>query len=175
MKQSQNYTSLSKSAKQFKAVLGLDLEFFDYLDLYFKDQLDAYDAEFTILGEPRKRSASIRKNSNFENSQDKLCFVLMYLKNNSLQETLASSWGMLQPRANVWIHLLLKILLQTLKELNFVPASNSEELAVLLKKTEVVFLDGTERSIQRPLHKEEQKRHYSGKKKPHYKKQSDLC
>jgi DDE superfamily endonuclease len=60
--------------------------------------------------------------------------------------------------------LLLKILLQTLKELNFVPASDSEALSVLLEKTENIFLDGTERNIQRPLHKEEQKRHYSGKK-----------
>jgi hypothetical protein len=165
MKQSQNYTSLSKNSKQFKAVLGLDLEFFDYLHLYFKDHLESYDAQFTILGNPRKRAASIRKNSNFEKSEDKLCFILMYLKNNSLQETLASSWGMLQPRANVWIHLLLQLLLQSLKELNFVPSSNSEDLAVLLKKAEIIFLDGTERSIQRPLHKEEQKRHYSGKKK----------
>lgn len=88
----------------------------------------------------------------------------MFLKGNSLQETLAGSLGTLQRRVNVWIHLLFKILLQNLKELNFVPASNSEELSVLLKKTEVVFLDGTEHSIQRPLHKEEQKRYYSGKK-----------
>ena len=42
MKQSQNYASLSKNAKQFKAVLGLDLEFFDYMNLYFKDQLDPF-------------------------------------------------------------------------------------------------------------------------------------
>ncbi|WP_121330111.1 MULTISPECIES: hypothetical protein [unclassified Flavobacterium] len=60
--------------------------------------------------------------------------------------------------------LFLKILLQNLKELNFVPACNSEELSILLKKTEVVFFDGTEHCIQRSLHKEEQKRDYSGKK-----------
>jgi uncharacterized protein YlbG (UPF0298 family) len=101
MKHNQNFSSLSKNPKQFKAVLGLDLEFFDYLNLYFKDQLALYDAEFTILGKPRKRAVSIRKNGNFEHSEDKLCFILMYLKNNSLQETLASSWGLLQPRANV--------------------------------------------------------------------------
>jgi hypothetical protein len=106
MKQVQNYISLSKNAKQFKAVLGLDLEFFDYLSLYFKDHLENYDTAFTILGEPRKRAASVRKNSNFGNSEDKLCFILMFLKNNSLQQTLASSWGILQPRANVWIHLI---------------------------------------------------------------------
>jgi hypothetical protein len=36
MKQRQNYFRLSKKSKQFKAVLRLDLEFFDYLNLYFK-------------------------------------------------------------------------------------------------------------------------------------------
>jgi hypothetical protein len=34
----------------------------------------------------------------------------------------------------------------------------------LLETVQTLYLDGTERSIQRPLHKEEQKRHYSGKK-----------
>jgi hypothetical protein len=165
MKHSQSYNSLSQNIRQFNAVVGLDLETFIYLNLYFEDQLEIHDKEFTILGKPRTRSFSVRKNSNFKSSEDKLCFILMYLKNNSLQQTLASSWGMLQPRANVWIQVLLKVLLETLKDLNFVPASNAQELTVLLKKVETIFLDGTERSIQRPLHKEEQKRHYSGKKK----------
>jgi hypothetical protein len=45
-----------------------------------------------------------------------------------------------------------------------VPADDSESLAKLLETVQTLYIDGTERSIQRSLHKEEQKRHYSGKK-----------
>jgi len=108
--------------------------------------------------------SSLRKDNNFSCQKDKLCFILSYLKNNALQQTHASNWSMLQPRANIWIHLLLERLLSTLQTLSLVPATDSVTLSALLIKAKTIFLDGTERSIQRPLHKEEQKRHYSGKK-----------
>jgi hypothetical protein len=164
MKNKQTYENLSKNRKQFNAVVGLDLESFDCLGLYFKDELEKHSALFTVSGKSRLRAVSVRKDRYFESSNDCLCFILSYLKNNSLQQTLASNWGMLQPRANVWIHYFLPILHKTLDELRLIPASNSEKLMGLVSKVDTIFLDGTERSIQRPLHKEEQKRHYSGKK-----------
>ena len=172
MKYRQSYQNLSKNVKQFNDVLGMSLSSFDYLALFYEDYLNAHSEKFTILGKERVRKSNGRKNSCFSEAKDSLCFVLMYLKNNSLQQTLASTWGLTQPRANVLIHYLLPILLKTLEELNFVPSSNSEDLQKLLSEVNILFLDGTERLIQRPKHAEEQKWHYSGKKNTYYKKYS---
>nr|WP_235817028.1 transposase family protein [Bacteroides ndongoniae] len=46
--------------------------------------------------------------------QDKLFFILVYLKTNPLQEFHAIQFEMTQPQANRWIHLLSEILRHTL-------------------------------------------------------------
>ena len=71
---------------------------------------------------------------------------------------------MKQPQCNLWIHFLLQRLFVTLEGMQLVPAEDSESLVKLLETIRTLYLDGTERSIQRPLHKEKQKRLYSGKK-----------
>jgi hypothetical protein len=144
MRIKQSYPNLSMNIHQFNSVVGLELEHFNDLSIHFEKQMAAYDKAFTIKGVARTRSVRRRKDNNFSCHKDKLCFILSYLKNNSLQQTHASNWGMLQPRANIWIHLLLKILLETLEEIKEVPASNSDELAELLTQTKLLFLDGTE-------------------------------
>ena len=164
MNYGQSYINLSKKALQFHSVVGLDLEKFKTLCLKFNLVLKAYESEYCINGEKRTRSPSSRKDFALKNTEDKLYFILIYLKNNPLQQTHASNWGMTQPKANVWIHYLLPILLQTLEIMQLVPEDTSENFEELLKDVNTLYLDGVERNIQRPKHKEEQKWHYSGKK-----------
>lgn len=161
----QSYENLIKSERQFQAVIGISPASFEYLNKYFKQNIESYIEKFTIAGTVRQKKALQRKDSVLSKSEDKLCFILSYLKNNPLQETQASNWGMNQPQCNSWIHFLLNRLLATLEEMRLVPASDAESLVKLLKTVERVYLDGTERVIQRPLHQSEQKWHYSGKKK----------
>ena len=71
---------------------------------------------------------------------------------------------MTQPQCNVWIHLLIKILNKTLKRLNELPTRKSGQLEELLLQTDTIYLDGTERPIQRSKDNETQKEFYSGKK-----------
>lgn len=169
MEYQQSYLKLSTKPNQFEAVFGLSLEGFEVLSSVFTLDLEVYFMQYNMLGELRKRKLVKRKDNVLSDPKDKLCFILMYLKNNSLQESHASAWGMTQPQCNLWIHFLLQRLLASLKGMNLVPSSSSEELDALLGKVEELYLDTTERPIQRALHPEEQKRHYSGKKKTHHK------
>lgn len=106
--------------------------------------------------------------------QDKMFFILVYLKTNPLQELHAIQFEMTQPQANRWIHLLSEILRRTLKTLGELPDRNSKRLIHILQGCEEVLLDGTERPIQRPLDEDWQSACYSGKK-THSIKNNLLC
>ena len=106
--------------------------------------------------------------------QDKMFFILVYLKTNPLQELHAIQFEMTQPQANRWIHLLSEILRRTLKTLGELPDRNSKRLIHILQGCEEVLLDGTELPIQRPLDEDWQSACYSGKK-THSIKNNLLC
>jgi len=95
--------------------------------------------------------------------QDKLLFILVYLKTFSLRELQAITLSMTLPQANFWIHLLSPILLKTLKRLKELPERNNQKLELLLKGCSGVLLDGVERNIRQPLGPEQQDASYSGK------------
>ena len=71
---------------------------------------------------------------------------------------------MRQSQCNRWLHLLLRLLHQTLAALRQLPERNASKLSKTLKGLREVFIDGTERDIDRPQDSEEQRKHYSGKK-----------
>jgi hypothetical protein len=99
-----------------------------------------------------------------EESEDQLLFILHYLKSNNIQEHHAAFYGMRQSQCNAWIHLLLKLLKQTLGSLGHLPQRDAAKLRQALRGIKEIFIDGTERDIQRPLEEEVQRKHYSGKK-----------
>lgn len=68
--------------------------------------------------------------------QDKMFFILVYLKTNPLQELHAIQFEMTQPQANRWIHLLSEILRRTLKTLGELPDRNSKRLIHILQGCE---------------------------------------
>jgi hypothetical protein len=71
---------------------------------------------------------------------------------------------MRQPQCHRWIHLLLGLLKETLKFLGELPEREASKLKKSLAGVKEIFIDGTERDIQRPLDAEEQQKFYSGKK-----------
>ena len=126
-------------------------------------------AEFDILCEQFDKELKNTKPTDGENSetvnnnggrpsvldltQDKLFFILFYLKNYPLQETIGFIFGLSQPRANYWIHFLSGILKDTLEKMKFMPEGVPSEL---LKKLESegkqdLSIDGTDRRINRPM------------------------
>lgn len=132
--------------------------------LYFKAEWDEYNDHFTFTGKLRQRRTFTRKDSILPRMEDKLMFLLIYLKTNTLQEHHAASFGMTQSQANQLIHLLSNLLRKTLKDLSELPERNEYRIEHVLKSCEDVLIDGVERPIQRPQASDLQKACYSGKK-----------
>jgi hypothetical protein len=66
--------------------------------------------------------------------EDRLLFILCYLKVATLQVAHAALFAMSQPNANKWIHVLLPVLHQTLVDLGDMPARHLQDLRQWLAK-----------------------------------------
>jgi hypothetical protein len=166
----QNYQALKNNQKQFLAVTGLKLEIFEQLLTFFDLIWDDYINHYTVAGIERRRPNKSRKDGVFPDSATMLIFILSYLKNNSLQETHASAFGMNQPQANLWIHLLKKMLKDALQKADCLPCRDVESLNKMLQEGQDILVDASERPIPRPGDKDVQREFYSGKKTPYNKK-----
>lgn len=122
----------------------------------------------TLEGKRRtKRKYSTYKNSPLPTIEDKLLFILVYLKQAATQELHGTLFGMSQPKANKWIHLLHPLLNRALTAADELPVRDAAQLELSEEEQSLFFHDGTERPINRPKDKEDQKMYYSGKKKQH--------
>jgi hypothetical protein len=162
-----DYTTLKTNEQQFVAVTGLSIACFDILFPFFEKCWNEYICHYTTGGQIRKRPKKPRKDSAFADVETMLVFILSYLKNNPLQQTHAALFGLTQPQANLWIHLIKKILLTCLKDTDCLPCRDIESLNKLLKQGQDILIDGSERPIPRPADQEVQKEYYSGKKTPY--------
>jgi len=163
-----NYTRLSRKPKQFHALTGYTLEEFEALLPAFVISFLAYVQAYTLEGKKRqKRRYVTYKNSPLPTMEDKLLFILMYLRKATTQDIFGEVFGMSQPVVNQWVHRLHPCLNQALAELGEIPARIASDLQVAGDEVKVYFQDGTERPIQRPKNQEAQKTYYSGKKKRH--------
>ena len=158
------YEKVKQNLPQLLSMTGFTIEEFEEFLPHFCCVWEDYNAHFTLFGKERQRSFYRRKTSVLPLAEDKLLFILSYLKNNPLQEYHAAMFGLNQPQCNLWIHLLKEILLKTLKSLRELPERNCLRVAQILQAYDHVLLDGTERPIQRPQASERQKSCYSGKK-----------
>lgn len=168
-----SYHELSQTPSKFLALTGYTVEEFQALLPHFQACFNKYVQSQTLEGKPRRRGPfTDYKNSPLPTSADKLLFILVYLKQGVTQEMHATLFGMFQPDANGWIHLLHPLLNQALAERGELPARDAatfdlEETAASGEALKVYFHDGTERPIPRPTDPEAQKQYYSGKKKQH--------
>lgn len=94
---------------------------FEALLICFKYHWEEYYSQYTLEGKPRQRLCYNRKPRQLPLMQDKLLFILVYLKTNLLQEVQEVHFEMTQPQANLWIHLLADILSKTLRTLGELP------------------------------------------------------
>jgi len=158
------YDKIKKRPVQFLSITGLKIEDFNFLLPYYKAEWDEYNDHFTFTGKIRQRRTFTRKNTILPKIEDKLMFLLIYLKTNPLQEHHAASFGMTQSQANQLIHLLSSLLRKTLKNLGELPERNEHRVIHVLKSCDDLLIDGVERPIQRPQASDLQKACYSGKK-----------
>jgi hypothetical protein len=163
-----SYHQVKERPKLFLAMTGLTHAEFDHLLPHFQCAWDQYVQQNYIDRDDRQRQyGGGRSEVTLVNIEDKLLFILYYVKVYPLQEILAFEFGMVQSTANEWIHLLSEVLKKTLAHGGYVPERDPKQLeAVLKSESESMYgIDGTERPRQRPCDAEEQQHYYSGKKK----------
>src|SRR5262244_3725500 len=78
----------------------------------------------------------VYKNCPLPTPEDRLFFILVYLKTYALQVVQGRLFGMGQSKANQWIHVLLPALLATLRALGDAPARSLTALAQRLGVSE---------------------------------------
>ncbi len=169
------YERIKRSEASILALTGLRLEEFQSLATEFAKDWTDYHRKYTLDGEPRERSLSEKESGPLPTIEDKLLFICSYLKTYPIQELHGAIFDMEQSHANVWIHRLAEFLLKTLERLRHVPERNAQALDHLLQGCERLYLDGTERPVQRNSDEEEQEKDFSGKKKTHTKENLILC
>jgi Helix-turn-helix of DDE superfamily endonuclease len=82
------------------------------------------------MGNPRTaRQFAVYKNCPLPTPEDRLFFILTYLKTYSLQVVQGRLFGMGQSKANQWIHVLLPVLLAALQTLGDAPTRSLAALA----------------------------------------------
>ena len=95
-------------------------------------------AAWRLDGKPRTaRQFSVYKNCPLPTPEDRLLFILAYVKTYSLQVVHGRLFGMGQSKANQWIHVLLPVLLTALRALGDAPARSLAALAQRLGVSEV--------------------------------------
>lgn len=165
------YTALQADRRQFLALTGLTLpEFQRLLTAFPRAYQRLYPANQTTAGQPRQRSAGGGCQGLLPRPEDKLLFLLVYLKTYPLQVVMSELFDLSQPRVNYWIHRLLPVLQEALDDLGVCPERNASHFAQSQASSEAgprLIIDGTERRRQRPKNPEKQALHYSGKKKTH--------
>lgn len=158
------YKKYAEKPTDFLALTGYTREEFDALLPTFADCFYERMGTHQLNGKPRgKRRYVDYQNSPLVTAEDKLFFILNYLKSNNLQTVQGACFGLSQPKANQWIHTLHPVLNQALARREALPAREMDAVAFAEEET-LYFHDGTERPIPRPRDPEQQRFFYSGKK-----------
>jgi len=158
-----NYDSVKEKPDTLRAMTTLDRNEFEYLCSFFSKVWDESTQQF------QKDESKGGRKPILKNHEDRLFFILFYLKTYPLQEVLAHLFGMSQGKAHFLIYQLSTILRETLKQMDPLPARIPEEMIRKLveEKPQDFAIDGTERRMNRPKDPERQKRFFSGKKEAH--------
>ena len=122
---------------EFLEVTSLTLDEFQQLVPPFEAAFQAHMAAWRLDGKPRTaRQFRVYKTCPLPTPEDRLFFLLTYLKTYSLQVVQGRLFGMGQSKAHQWIHVLLPVLLAALRTLGDAPARSLTALAQRLGVTE---------------------------------------
>ena len=168
------YQEWQNKQNRFPAMTGIKIEVFNELLPYFSEAHQEYLSQYHITGKRRSgyRQYVMYKNSPLPCIEERLAFILSYIKLNPLQEHHADLFGIEQKQCYEYVHGLRIILHKALANAGCMPAQTDKELQLRLselfnEEEKVLLHDGTEREVPRPQDTEEQKEKYSGKKKKH--------
>jgi DDE superfamily endonuclease/Helix-turn-helix of DDE superfamily endonuclease len=162
--------TLVDKPRRFLALTGLTpAEFRALLPAFGKAYDRCYPPDRTLNGQPYQRWPGGGRHGALAGPEDKLLFILVYLKAYPLQAVLGALFGFGTTQANYWLHRLLPVIRLALDRLGVLPERDGGQLArrPAAKESKQRIIDGTERRRQRPKNAEKQADCFSGKKKAH--------
>ena len=131
------YADVQSRPMEFLDFTSLTLDEFQLLVPPFDAAFQAHMAAWCFDGTPRTaRCFTVYKNCPLPTPEDRLFFLLTSVKTYSLQVVQARLFGMLQGKANQWIHVLLPVLLAALRTLGDAPTRSLAALAQRLGVSE---------------------------------------
>ena len=132
------FSDVQSRPMEFLDLTSLTLDEFEQLIPPFESAFQAHMARWRLDGKPRtSRQFSVYKTCPLPTPEDRLFFLLTYLKTYSLQVVQGRLFGMGQSKANQWIHVLLPTLQAALCSLGDSPARSLAALAQRLGVSEV--------------------------------------
>src|SRR5437016_12110419 len=131
------FPDLQSRPTEFLDFTSLTLDEFQQLVPPFDAAFHARMAAWRLDGKPRTaRRFTVYENCPLRTPEDRLLFILVYLKTYALQVVQGRLFGMGQSKAHQWIHALLPVLLAALRALGDAPARSLAALAQRLGVTE---------------------------------------
>jgi hypothetical protein len=131
------FTELQSRPLEFLDFTSLTLDEFQQLVPPFETAFHCHMATWRMDGKPRTaRRFTVYKNCPLPTPEDRLLFILTYVKTYALQVVQGRLFGMVQGKANQWIHILLPALLAALRALGDAPARSLTALAQRLGVSE---------------------------------------
>jgi hypothetical protein len=128
------FISMLQNERRLRALTGLDFATFMALLPAFTTAMERYRTRSTLDGYLRESDRAITDaNSPLPSTEDRLRFLLTYLKQNPIQEAHGQMVAMSQSNVRKWVQLLLTILALALADQCVVPARTPSELAAQLQ------------------------------------------
>ena len=160
-----------RDERQMRALTGISTEKFSTLeaafDLALVDEKERAYREGLAQGKRQRKPGGGQKGK-LPTGQEKLTFLLYYLKVYPTFDVLGTQFGMNRSKACENVHALLPILYKALGNLDVLPHrefKTVEDFRAACDWMDELLIDATERPHCRPTDNEKQKELYSGKKK----------
>lgn len=173
-----NFLEEVRNERQMCALTGLSMEAFHELLKAFSACLENLQNErYRKSRKTRKRRPGGGRKGSLRTPEDKLFFILFYLKNYPTFDVLGFIFDLSLSKAEENVKKLLPVLKSALGICHALPTrrfSQASEFKQLVDNVEDVMIDVTERPHFRHKNAKQQRRHFSGKKRRHTVKNTTL-
>jgi DDE superfamily endonuclease len=138
------YANLARKTTDVLDMTSLTIDEFQALLPAFEQAFQTHMAQWRLDGKPRSaRRYTTYTNCPLPTPEDRLLFLLIYLKTNPLQVAHGLMFGLPQGKTNQWLHVLLPLLRTALREMGDAPSRTLAELAQRLALPTVEIAQAT--------------------------------
>lgn len=132
------YVELKANPNAVLALTGLSEAAFEQFVPYFGKTYRLWQQKWTSIGQQRMVQHTVKSVDNFVMLEDRLLFILMYVRKLPTQENICHRFSMPQPTVSLWIRSLLPVLRNTLIDLQSSPMYDHNVLCSRLTQNPAV-------------------------------------